>query len=489
MSNASSAREAYQETPEGKRFVAERERMRKEHPNMTEADFIKLTDKAVVVPEKSFGMQLKEKMNNFAAALPAHIPAERFARVCLTAVQNVPELLKADRASLFNACMRAAQDGLLPDGRDGALVVYNTKVKDRITGQWGWIAKIQWMPMIAGIRKKIRNSGEIAMLDAVAVHAKDEFEYERGTGQFLRHKPWLARELERKEGEPDEAYNARWREHSSSGRVIAFYSIATLKTGEMTFDVMTASEVEKVRDDYSKKNFDGAFSPAWVKSFDEMGKKTVVRRHSKSLPMSSDLDDLIRRDDALYDMEGKSDKVENARIAGPKGTGAKLDALLAMNEPKPIEDTGGGVGTEDAETIDPETGEVTTRAEVDTAASARLEAANAEMDARKREIDEATAKASQAAPEASTTASEAEGAGKAAPGSRQADPAPTDPHAALLADLVATGNGRADSGSAALRDFLENLETPERNMIPAAQVDAWVKTSKARTAAKKAAIG
>ena len=47
----------------------------------------------------------------------------------------------------------------------------------------------------------------------------------------------------------------------------------------------------------------------WRNSFDEAAKKTLARRHAKVLPMSTDLDDLLRRDDELYDLKGASDKV------------------------------------------------------------------------------------------------------------------------------------------------------------------------------------
>ena len=37
----------------------------------------------------------------FKAALPPHIPPERFTRVAMTAIQNTPALANADRRSLF----------------------------------------------------------------------------------------------------------------------------------------------------------------------------------------------------------------------------------------------------------------------------------------------------------------------------------------------------------------------------------------------------
>jgi recombination protein RecT len=225
--------------------------------------------------------QLESMGAQFQAALPAHIPVERFKRVVMTAIQNNPDLVNADRHSLWNATMRAAQDGLLPDGREGAMVIYNTKAK--ANGKEVWVQAVQWMPMIAGVRKKVRNSGEISTWDAHVVHAKDAFEYELGDDPFIKHKPCM-------DGDP--------------GPVIAAYSVATLKSGEKSREVMTRGQIEKVR--AVSKSKDG---PAWRDWYEEMCRKVVARRHSKVLPMSTDLDDLMRRDDDLYDFKGaKSDE-------------------------------------------------------------------------------------------------------------------------------------------------------------------------------------
>ena len=224
----------------------------------------------VVLRHEMQGMEAQ-----FKAALPAHIPAERFMRVLMTAIQNNPKLVNVDRRSLWNAAMRAAQDGLLPDGREGAIVDYK--------GKHGPVA--QWMPMIAGLRKKVRNSGEIATWDAHVVHEKDRFEFRLGDDPLIVHEPSL---------------------DADPGKVIAAYSIATLKSGEKSREVMSVAEIERVRERSRVKSADGP----WFTDYAEMCRKTVVRRHSKSLPMSTDLDDLIRRDDELYDLKGAADRSE-----------------------------------------------------------------------------------------------------------------------------------------------------------------------------------
>lgn len=229
--------------------------------------------------------QISTREEQFKAALPAHIPVERFKRVLLTAVQNNPGLMKLDRQSFFNSAMRAAQDGLLPDGREGAIVEF--------------AGKAQWMPMIGGLRKKVRNSGEIATWEAHVVYENDDFLYELGDEPILRHKPTM----------------------TDPGKPIAAYSIAVLKSGEKSREVMTVTEIEKVRAVSRAKN-----NGPWVQWWGEMARKTVARRHAKVLPMSTDLDDLMRRDDDLYDFKGAQ---EEAKAHARPRLGAVLDRIAA----------------------------------------------------------------------------------------------------------------------------------------------------------------
>ena len=73
--------------------------------------------------------QLEQRAAEFAMVLPSHISPDKFQRTVLTAVQGNPDLIKADRRSLLTACMKAAQDALLPDGREAAIVTFNTRTR------------------------------------------------------------------------------------------------------------------------------------------------------------------------------------------------------------------------------------------------------------------------------------------------------------------------------------------------------------------------
>jgi len=216
-----------------------------------------------------FEVELASYEPQFAAALPGHIPVERFKRTVITALNAQPDLIKADRRSLFTACVRAAQDGLFPDGREAALVVFNSKNKK--TGEWNKL--VQYLPMVGGLIKRMRNSGELAAISAYVVFSNDNFDYELGDNPSITHKPCMG----------------------DRGQPIGIYAVAKLTNGETLREVMSVSEVEKVRA-ISRAKDDGPWTIWW----EEMARKTVIRRLSKRLPGSSDIDDMLRREEEQY---------------------------------------------------------------------------------------------------------------------------------------------------------------------------------------------
>lgn len=273
-----------------------------------------------IAPLAEVRMDVDKMEGQFSAALPAHIPVERFKRVVMTAIGGNPDLLNADRASLFESSLKAAQDGLLPDGRDGALVVYNVKVKGKDGERDRYIKKVQWMPMIAGILKKVRNSGELVSIGAHVAYEKDSFFWRQGDDEQIEHTPYI---------------------DGDRGKPRLAYAIAKTKDGGIYREVMTFAEIEQVRAVSRAKD-----SGPWTQWWGEMARKTVLRRLAKRLPMSSDLDDLIRRDDALYDFDSAR---EEAKKLPARGT--LSDRMAALSAPK----SGGQTRQIDH---DPETGEI-----------------------------------------------------------------------------------------------------------------------------------
>lgn len=225
--------------------------------------------------------------------LPPQIKPEKFMRVLQTAVMGNDRLLQSNKTSLFAACVKCAQTGLLPDGKEAALVSF----KDQV----------QFMPMLSGILKLVRNSGELSSITAECVYKNDQFRvWTDEKGQHLNHEPNY---------------------FDDRGDFALVYAVAQTKDGATYLEVMDKKQIEKIRNSSRSKN-----AGPWVDWFDEMARKSAIRRLSKRLPMSTDLEMAITADDEMYDMD-EPQKEESPEPVKTKP--AKLEALIAKPEPKP----------------------------------------------------------------------------------------------------------------------------------------------------------
>lgn len=231
---------------------------------------------AQAVAQNAFIEELRAYSPSFRDVLPPEITVEFFVRVIITACAQNPDLIYANRRTLFLSCVKAASDGLLPDGREGALVVYNTEVsqRDPETGvqHKRRIDAVQWMPMIYGIRKRLRNSGEVLSLRAEAVYSNDQFAYRLGDDEFIEHSPPPLSE--------------------DRGELIGAYAIIRLRNGEILRDVLGKKEIEAARAVSRAKD-----GPMWTRFPWEAYKKTAARRCSKQAPLSAMDRRVLDRDD------------------------------------------------------------------------------------------------------------------------------------------------------------------------------------------------
>lgn len=241
----------------------------------------------------------------FVAALPSHIPPERFERVALTAVNNNPDLLSADRRSLFNACTKAAQDGLLPDGREGALVIFKDDKGNRL---------VQWMPMVYGIIKKMRNSGDVAKISAHIVY---ERELERDADGIRRFNYYIEDGEEHFRHDPIIVGNR--------GPLALAYATVKFKDGTVQTEFMNKEDIDKRRASSKAPS-----SPMWRNWYDEAAKKTVLRNVSKYTSMSADDLRVMDRDDELTEFQ--KDKEAAKKVAS-----AIVAEQIASSAPKQIE--------------------------------------------------------------------------------------------------------------------------------------------------------
>lgn len=260
---------------------------------------------------------IDQRVGELQFALPPHISPDRFTRVVMTALQQKPDLLKCTRQSLWNACLRAAQDGLLPDGREGAIAPYGESTNGKRSAE---IAT--WMPMIEGLRKKARNSGDIRDWYVEIVYAGDEFDYQKGDSPRLYHKPVPP--------------SQRIKGVGING-IVAAYSIAVYPDGTKSApEVMWVEEIEAIRS--KSKAQKGPWSDPVF--YSEMAKKTVARRHYKSLPHSSDLDDIMQRDDEAFGLQERGEaQIADRQQKRVASIGAALDQFAG---PPMIEHDDGG---------------------------------------------------------------------------------------------------------------------------------------------------
>lgn len=267
------------------------------------------------------------RMPEIAKALPPTIPSEKFQRVFEGALLKSPELLKCEPKSVYESVCKCAADGLVLDGREAALVTFKKNRKEG--NQWVTTLQAQYIPMVGGMLKRARNSGEISSIRSGIVYANEieagQFAYVEGIDGSLTHTPILV---------------------GPRGDPVAAYSIAKLKDGTWDVCVMRADEITAIKVRSRSKDKDGKLTGPWVTDEMEMWKKTVLRRHCKTLPMDSDVARVFQRVDEMYGLKAQP---AQAAPAGGGGVAAKrlaqakaareegLDANLETGEVTEVE--------------------------------------------------------------------------------------------------------------------------------------------------------
>lgn len=241
----------------------------------------------VIVPTKEVQVQLRDALYSdrtkaaIKAVLPKHLTADRMIKVAFGAAMRTPTLLKCTPASFVTAVVQASELGLEPGSALGHayLVPYwNSRARQY---------ECQMIPGYRGLIALARRSGEIVSLTADVVHARDQFYYRRGIEERLEHVPFSPPPPA---ADSDEEALARWMLEADPGPIVAAYAVAKLRDGGVQFEVMNRAQLEKARAfSESKKRDDQRGKGPWHEHFDEMCRKTLVRRLFKYLPVSIEL--------------------------------------------------------------------------------------------------------------------------------------------------------------------------------------------------------
>lgn len=218
---------------------------------------------AQMKPKEQIAHLLMTKKGEIAKMLPKHLNADRLLKVAQIAATTTPALAKCDVASLVGAIGQCAQMGLEPNTVLGHayLVPFNTKRKDG-NGNERWVNSVQVIIGYKGLIDLARRSGQIVSIAAHEVCENDKFDLVYGLDEKLEHRPAMG----------------------ERGDVIGFYAVAKLKDGGHCFEFMSRLQVERIQAAADAKN---KFpSKVWKEHFTEMGRKTVIRRLAKYLPLS-----------------------------------------------------------------------------------------------------------------------------------------------------------------------------------------------------------
>lgn len=191
--------------------------------------------------EKEFNQVNSYKLN--------FIKEAQFALQLLQGSEGLQKAAQGNPASLEYAIINLASIGLS----------LNPALKEAYLVPRG--GKICLDPSYIGLCKLATDTGAIEWVQAEVVKAKDDFKF-LGVGKapFHEMKPFDDR-----------------------GAVIGVYSVANLSTGDQLSTIMSKKECDDIREKCSKG------STSWKDFYEEMIKKTVIKRASKLWPRSERL--------------------------------------------------------------------------------------------------------------------------------------------------------------------------------------------------------
>jgi len=207
---------------------------------------------------------LRDNKNKLQATIPKHVNADRLMRVAVQAIQGNDFLAKCSTPSLIQCIVRSSMLGVEPNGALGEAYLVPFRSKNGYQAQ-----------LVIGYRGLInlaRRSGDVTEVYAHIVCENDHFDYQLGTNPHIEHKPAL----------------------SDRGKMIGAYAVYVTSKGAKDFEYMTREEIDAIR----KSSKAGNNGP-WCDWYDEMARKTVIRRLSKRMPMSAEMAQAVEIDNKV----------------------------------------------------------------------------------------------------------------------------------------------------------------------------------------------
>jgi recombination protein RecT len=222
-------------------------------------------------------VQVRQMEHQFVDLLPRTVPSEKFIRMVSTCLHLKPELTRpnVNRQSLMLAFIRCAADGLLPDGREATITTFNEGEDEEQKGDGSRQKQAVYMPMYQGLIKQIRNTGELKSIAAHIVYDKDPWKHTLGDSEKIEH---------------EAAKGPR-------GKPIKVYAVLHTKDGGIYRAVLDQDDIGRLK---AKSQMGKKDKGPWKTDWEEMWKKSAIRRLSKHAPKSAELDrylEVVREQD------------------------------------------------------------------------------------------------------------------------------------------------------------------------------------------------
>lgn len=228
----------------------------------------------VKVTEKSIAPFITPKQQDFIALI-GEDNLKRETSFAIQAVNANDYLSQATPQSVAKAIWNVAITGLSLNPIHKLAYITPRKVGNNL--------EALLMPSYQGLCKLLTDTGSVKTVYAHPVYKGDDFDIELGERYSLSHKPkFLSKEITH------------------------VYAVAILHDGTKQFEVMSAEQISEIRDlsdGYKAFKAGRAKTAIWDSFYDEMCRKTVIKRLTKYLPKTDKwerLNEAIEVDNSIY---------------------------------------------------------------------------------------------------------------------------------------------------------------------------------------------
>lgn len=233
----------------------------------------------------NLAMMITAASKELAKVMPAHASADRLAKMMMIAVNKNPKLLECTQASISETIFRAAELGLDIGGALGDCYAVPFLNSIKVDNRERKVQQCQLMIGYRGMERLAWQSNEIASIDAEVVRAGDHFVFKKGTEIHVEWSPSHEKGREKRQ-------------------IIGAYAAVVMKSGGKVARFLTYEEIEKIRLNAKSKD-----SPAWRNWYDEMARKSALKRTLKDVPLSVD-----RRLSRAIEIDNEDDDFAGTRV-------------------------------------------------------------------------------------------------------------------------------------------------------------------------------